>query len=363
MANPASNHSNSSPKLSVIVPVYNGRLQLSRCLEALRVSTFADFETIVVDDCSTDNTREIVERYQARYLRTARNVGPGGGRNLGVAHAKGEIVVFVDADVVVAADVLALIADDFAKDPNLAAMFGSYDDTPAWPDFLSQYKNLMHHYVHQISSEQAVTFWAGCGAIRRSVFNDFGGFDTKKYPDPSIEDIELGYRLTIAGRKILLDKRVQVKHLKKWTVRGLLKADISLRAIPWTRLILETKNLPRDLNLTHSAQISAGLVGLFVLGLLAFPAAIAGVVQGMSLRVWSAGMAGIALLIVALNFETYLWFAQRRGVLFSLGAIAAHWAYYFYSGCVFAACYVEHLIRPHTELAIRPPAATAGGQS
>ena len=351
----------SAPYISVIVPAHNGRLQLPRCLEGLRTSTFDSFEVICVDDCSTDNTREIIERFGARYLRTPRNMGPGGGRNLGVKHARGEIVVFVDADVVVQPQTLAQIADDFRAMPDVVCLFGSYDEAPAWPDFLSQYKNLMHHYVHQKASEQAVTFWAGCGALRKSVFEEFGGFDTEKYPNPSIEDIELGYRLSMAGRRILLDKRIQVKHLKKWTVRGLWKADIHYRAIPWTRLILETKNLPKDLNLTYAAQLSAGLVGLLVAGLLYLP--LAALLDLSAISPWlgagrAAGvLAAIAAVLLALNWDVYKWFAGRRGWTFAAGAVLAHWSYYFYSGCVFVLCTLEHRLLGGARKATQPQQA------
>jgi glycosyltransferase involved in cell wall biosynthesis len=337
------------PRLSVIVPVHNGRLQLPRCLDALRASTLDSFEVIVVDDCSTDNTREIIESSGARYLRTPRNMGPGGGRNLGVRHARGHLLLFVDADVVVKPDTLALVAEDFDRDPQLAALFGSYDDAPAWPDFLSQYKNLMHFYVHQISSENAVTFWAGCGAVRKNVFEEFGGFDLKKYPNPSIEDIEFGCRLSMAGRKILLDKRIQVKHLKKWTVRGLWRADIHYRAIPWSRLILETRNLPKDLNLTRAAQVSAGLVGLLALAVVLLPLTFSAAVRAWVPWLGPAGLAGvmggIAALLLLLNWHVYRWFTQKRGVWFACGAVLAHWSYYFYSGVVFVMCWLEfHLL-------------------
>jgi glycosyltransferase involved in cell wall biosynthesis len=334
-----------APRMSVIVPVHNGKLQLPRCLEALRASEFSDFEVIVVDDCSTDNTPQIVERSGARYLRTPRKLGPGGGRNLGVNEARGEIVAFVDADVVIAPNTLGQIAADFDADAELVAVFGSYDEAPAWSDFLSQYKNLMHHYVHQMASERASTFWAGCGAIRKEVFLQFGGFDTERYPNPSIEDIDLGFRLWQAGRKILLDKKIQVKHLKKWTVRGLLRADITYRAIPWTRLILETRTLPTDLNLTFSSRVSAVLVGLLVLGLLVLPVAALGRLPGVSATLLLAVLAAIVVLLVALNWRVYAWFAARRGWLFTCGAAIAHWAYYFYSGAVFVLCTIAHKLR------------------
>ena len=334
-----------SPRLSVIVPARNARLQLPRCLEALCCSEYADFEVIVVDDCSTDNTRQIVERYGARYLRTAAPAGPGGARNRGVQHARGEIVVFVDADVVLPPDALRLVAEEMDRDAELAALFGSYDTAPAWGDFLSQYKNLMHHYVHQNSNERAVTFWAGCGAMRRDVFEEFGGFDAKRYRHPSIEDIHLGLRLTQAGRKIRLEKRLQVKHLKRWTVRGLLRADILYRAVPWTQLILETRNLPRDLNLTSSAQLSSALVGLLVLLAALLPWSAAGLVRGISLRLLSATLAAVVVLLLALNWDVYAFFVRRRGWRFAAGAALAHWFYYLYSGVVFALLSAAHVLR------------------
>lgn len=334
-----------APRFSVIVPVFNGKLQLPRCLEALRSSEFTDFEVIVVDDCSTDNTPQIVERFHARYLRTPRNLGPGGGRNLGVGEARGEILVFVDADVVVATGTLGRIAADFDSDPDLAAVFGSYDEAPAWSEFLSQYKNLMHHYVHQMASERASTFWAGCGAIRKDVFLEFRGFDTERYPNPSIEDIDLGFRLWRAGRKLLLDKLIQVKHLKKWSVRGLLRADISYRAIPWTRLILETRCLPADLNLTFASRASAVLVGLLVLGILALPVVALGWLPWIAAAPLLGALAAIVVLLFVLNWRVYAWFAARRGWLFTCGVALAHWAYYFYSGAVFVLCTIAHKLR------------------
>lgn len=334
-----------APRLSVVVPVHNGGLQLSRCLEALLVSEYQSFEVVVVDDCSTDNTRRIIERYRARYLRTPEQMGPAGARNLGVRHALGEIVVFVDADVVVPPGALGIIAEEFDRNAELAALFGSYDESPAWDSFLSQYKNLMHHYVHQISSEQAVTFWAGCGAMRRDVFEQFGGFDAKRYIHASIEDIELGYRLVSAGRKIRLNKQLQVKHLKRWTVRGLLRADIRYRAIPWTKLIFETRNLPRDLNLTYASRISAGLTGVLFFGVLALPFALGGHLPWLGAPALGAALAGVAAALLALNWKVYAFFGRQRGWGFAAGAVLAHWFYYLSSGAVFVFCGAAHLAR------------------
>jgi glycosyltransferase involved in cell wall biosynthesis len=330
-----------TPPITVIIPVRNGRMHLARCLEALSRSEYLTFEVLVVDDCSTDNTPEIAHRYGARCLRTPRTMGPGGARNLGAQQARGEILVFIDSDVVVTPDALSLFAEDFSRHPDIAAVFGSYDDTPAWPTFVSQYKNLMHHYVHQISSESPVTFWAGCGAIRKSVFDEVGGFDATEYTLPSIEDIALGLHLAQKGHRIFLDKRLQVKHLKRWTVPNLLRADIFYRAIPWSRLILKTRHLPRDLNLTYSSRISSLAVGLLLLvcGLL-----VAACLGLLHIPWWPilAAMAFLVILLLALNWNTYTFFRQKRGLWFAARVVVFHWLYYLYSGVAFFCCAAWH---------------------
>jgi len=73
----------------------------------------------------------------------------------------------LDADVTLQPDGAARVLKAFDQSPSLAALFGSYDDSPRASNFLSQYKNLFHHYVHQNAHERAFTFWSGCGAIRR----------------------------------------------------------------------------------------------------------------------------------------------------------------------------------------------------
>ena len=297
----------------------------------------------MVDDCSTDSTPQMAERYGARCLRTPQRMGPAGARNLGAQAAGGEILLFVDADVVVPPETLRLVAEDFVRDPELAAVFGSYDDKPAWKSFISQYKNLMHHYVHQTSSESATTFWAGCGAMRKTVFEEFRGFDAETYFTPSIEDIALGLKLTQSGRRIRLDKRIEVKHLKRWTVRNLLRADILYRAIPWTRLILNTRHLPRDLNLTYASRASSLLVGLLAIGCLLLPFSLGGLVR-LRPAPLLAVLVFIALLLVFLNRDVYRFFLRKRGWWFAVRAVLAHWAYYLYSGVTFFVCLAIHVL-------------------
>ena len=328
--------------ISIIVPVYNNPQDLLECLSALRASYYPNSEIIVVDDASTDDTHLIATRTGVRVLRLTENSGPAPARNHGARHAKGNILIFVDADVVVSPGVISRMVKVFEEHPDVAAVFGSYDASPRADGVVSQYRNLLHHFVHQNGNPEASTFWAGFGAIRRSVFEEIGGFDEKRFPKCSIEDIALGYYLRKAGYRILLDKSIQVTHLKRWTLRSVITADIFYRAVPWSKLILDEGNLPRDLNLQLSQRASSVLVSLLIIMLtLAFFDA---------LNFFSTPIEGVfifisLLLIVSLLFlnrKLYAFFFQKRGIKFLLFAIPLHFLYYLYSGLTFAVCWILH---------------------
>ncbi len=314
------------PLISVIVPVYNGAKFLPRCLGALFASDYTSFEVIVVNDCSTDDSVEISRSYGATVLSTPTQMGPGGARNLAAETANGEVLLFVDSDVVVQSDTLSKIAERFQQDGGISALFGSYDDTPAEPNFLSQYKNLCHHYVHQISNSEASTFWAGLGAVRKNVFKSVGGFDCERFKVPSIEDIDLGVRLREAGHRILLDRDIQAKHLKRWDAGSLLRTDIFCRALPWSKLILTRGKMINDMNLRNADRLSAILVGASV--------------AVLPLSFWGPFIAAIILLtllflVLLLNLKIFRFFTRKKGIVFAVMAFPWQCLYFFYSGVTF----------------------------
>jgi glycosyltransferase involved in cell wall biosynthesis len=313
------------PSVSVIIPVYNGAESLERCLKAVLASDGPPSECIVVNDGSTDGSKDIATQFldRVRLLNLAGGPrGPAYARNRGAELARGEILFFVDADVVLACGALRRLAKTFSEQPTLAAVFGSYDATPTAKGLVSQYRNLLHHFVHQNGNPDASTFWAGCGAIRQQVFERVGGFDARRFPRPSIEDIELGYRIKALGCLILLDKELQATHLKRWTFYSMIRTDVSCRAVPWSRLILQTRNMPADLNLKLGQRAS------FVLSVVACACL---VLAGVRLE-WLGLSAASILGVVALNRSLYAFFFRRLGVLFAAGCVALHLLYYLYSG-------------------------------
>ena len=304
------------PTLSVIIPVHNSAAHLKRCLDHVALSLYTDYELIVVDDGSTDDSPQVAEQYGCKLVRCRTNGGPAAARNRGIQEASGQILYFFDCDVCVRPDTLGRVAECFAAHPETEAVIGSYDEEPGEPDFLSQYRNLFHHWIHQGGSEDATTFWSGCGAIRKSVLVEYGGFN-EEYRRPSIEDIELGYRMRSDGRRMRLDKQLRVKHMKHWTFWQILRTDVFDRGIPWTELMFKYPNIPGDLNVTFDQKINVVLTHLLAIALMAAAVVLQGAFVGPALLAGS---------LVAANYWLFSWrtagLRARRSVEV-LGGLAA----------------------------------------
>lgn len=310
--------------ISVIVPAYQSASSLARCLDALAASTLRPLETIVVDDGSTDGTGAVAEAAGAVVIRVPDGPrGPATARNIAAAVAQGDILVFVDADVVVLPLTLQQFAEYLRRHPQIVAVFGSYDDEPDAPSLVSQYRNLLHHFVHQTGAGEASTFWAGCGAIRREVFEAVGGFD-QRYARPSIEDIELGVRMREAGHRIRLCPEIQATHLKHWSLWSTLQVDILDKAVPWSRLIAGTGEIPDDLNTAVRSRISAAAAWMATLALLTMPVG----------TPWWVGLVAVGIILL-FNAPLYRLFVRKGGLSLGIAGICLHFLYFLYSSAIF----------------------------
>jgi glycosyltransferase involved in cell wall biosynthesis len=327
------------PYLTVIVPAHNGAGVLPRSLEALAASDLPReaWELIVVDDASTDDTSLVAARYADTVVRLpGRPHGPAYARNRGFEVCRGEVVVFVDADVCVHRDTLRRFAHAFHSEPDVAAVFGSYDATPEGKGIVSQYRNLLHHYVHHRNAGEAETFWAGCGAIRSAVFESVGMYDEWHYSRPQIEDIELGQRITSRGHRIVLRPEIQGSHLKRWTFTQVVRTDLKDRGVPWTRLLIMQGQAikSRALNLKTIEKVKTVLVGLSLATL--FGAAITASAW------WLAAAAALLLPVLVSNAGLYAFFLRERGVLFTLAVVPLNLVYYMLNAVSFAFGWLLH---------------------
>jgi hypothetical protein len=276
-------------RLSAIVPATDAPATLEQCLEAIRTAAEGPEELIVVTEPPP--------------------AGPAAARNEGASRADGDVLVFVDADVLPHADAFRRIRAAFAADPGLAAVFGSYDDDPP-AGVVAGFRNLLHHHVHQEGAGPVPTFWAGLGAIRRDVFLAAGGFDAERFPTASIEDVELGLRLSAVGERVELDPDVQGTHLKAWTLAEMVRTDFSRRGVPWVRLLADADGAGATaLNLGWRHRASAA-------------ACVAGVAALVARRPAGAALALAAL--VGLNASFYRLLLRRRGPAEAVAGVGLH---------------------------------------
>lgn len=313
------------PDVSVIVPAHQCEDILGETLGAILASDLPrnEWELIVVDDASRDGTARVARKYADLVLELpTKPRGPSYARNRGAEMARGDILVFVDSDVVVRRDTLRQLRAAFHGEPDVAAVFGSYDDRPPGPSLVSQYRNLLHHWVHQRNGGEAETFWAGCGAVRREVFFEVGMYDEWHFSRPQIEDIELGCRIRRHGYRLLLEPQIQVTHLKQWSLGDVLSTDLLHRGIPWARLIAHEGLTPitEVLNVDRREKACTALV---VAGL---TLALGAVVRWDP---WISGAAVLALgCAVALNRSFYRLLWRRGGMKLVLTGVALHLTYY-----------------------------------
>jgi glycosyltransferase involved in cell wall biosynthesis len=311
------------PELSVIVPAHHAHHELERSIAALRASDLPSemWELIVVDDGSEDpDTTRVAAAADRVVTLPSPAGGPARARNAGVEIARAPIVAFVDADVLVHRDALRLLLETFG-DATVSAAFGSYDDTPAAPGIVSQYRNLLHHHVHQMSAGDVESFWAGLGAVRKDAFQSVGMFDSAKYRKPEMEDVELGYRLRDSGYRIVSVPSVLGTHLKRWTLWRMITSDFTRRGVPWARLLHERGWLlsPRGLSLGASERAGAFLACATVLA----------AVAALACQSSAIGMIGLALFaaFAAVNHRLFGWLARIRGVPFSFASVPLHIVY------------------------------------
>lgn len=323
--------------VTIVMPAYNAASHLSRVIPAA-LAALEGGRLIVVDPGSTDGTAELARRLGAEVLELGHRAGPALARNRGVELVDTPICLFIDADCVAHEDVVQIVQTAFHERPELVSITGSYDDSPPEPNFFSQYMNLRHHHTHHQANPDGSSFWAGCGAVLTDVFRKVGGFDAEQFPAPMIEDIELAFRLRRHG-KLRLDSALQVKHLKRWSLRGVITTDIFSRAVPWSRLIMQTGELPDDLNLAWSQRLAAVAAPFTLLSPLVVPGAL---VLGMPAL--AAGFALPAAFSAWVHRGLFRCFWRCRGPGFALGGVLFHQVHLIYSAGTLAVITLERLV-------------------
>ena len=250
-------------KISIIIPVYNSSFTLKECLNSIFSSTFKDYEVIVVSGNSTDDSIKIAKQFQIKIIELPENKGPALARNKGSQAAQGEIILFLDSDVIINKNSLSLIIDTFSL-AEVNAIQGIYSHEPNYKYLATQfYQSYLCYYVWPENKKYATTLVTGCFAIRKEIFNKFGGFDVN-IENASCEDEKFGYSLIEKGYKILILRDLQVVHRVNYNVINFIKRRLT-QEFDRIKFYLREKTYTNKIKQTNYSRV---IIGIPVLGLI-----------------------------------------------------------------------------------------------
>ncbi len=216
-------HTNPShPRVSVVIPAFNESKNIHKTLESLLAQTYKDFELIVVDNSSTDNTSEIANMYGAKVIYEPKK-GVTHARQTGFLAAKGEIIISTDADAIHPPDWIERIVKIMDSDPSLVAVGGiAYlHSGPLSARLAAKYL----FYPFLVIDKLLSGGWNLSGfsmAVKKDAFLRTGGFD----PNLNIgEDIDLSKKLRKLGKVVVrrdLISTVSGRRYKNGFLKGIL---------------------------------------------------------------------------------------------------------------------------------------------
>lgn len=217
------------PFVSVVVPVYNDPDGVETTLRSLVSQDYPDdrYEIIAVDNDSTDDTNERISRFAEEYSNVACRVereehSAGAARNRGVEASRGELLAFLDADMHVDDDWLRSAVRAMPEDVDYMA----YDVElylPEGGETLAGRYNALTGFPMERYVTQEHFGGGGCLFVRRSVFEDLGGFDSRLVSD---EDLEFGNRVYESGRELYFAPDVVAYHPARTSLRALVRKNV-----------------------------------------------------------------------------------------------------------------------------------------
>ncbi len=306
------------PRVSVVIPLYNGARTIEEVLKAVYASTFRDFEVVIVNDCSSDDSLEVLaslaDRYPHRLVDFEENRGVSRARNAGAEAARGDIIFFIDADCLVLPRTIELCVTELERGGSIC-VGGAYTTKPWDDDFFSIFQSL---YIHHVETKEEHPDYVAthCMAIRKSTFEEFGGFITDSFIGhaASVEDVELSHRLIAAGHQLSRPPGILVRHMFGFNFTRSIRNAVK-KSKYWTMYSLKNRDVMQDSGAaSHELKVNV-FTQLLNLGLLGV-AAVTG-------RRWPLLPAAALLAVnLAVNSRFLLLVRREEGWAFLAKAIA-----------------------------------------
>jgi len=230
-------------RISIVIPNFNKAETVGKCLEAAFNSDYRNFEVIVVDDHSSDNSVEVINGFPCRLIQLPKRSGTSKARNTGAKNSTGEIIFFTDSDCLLQRDTLSIVNSFFSDLEPGTVVGGTYTMIPHDKTFYSTFQSVFAHYFETKDPGNPDYIAAHAMIMTADVFEKSGGFPETFLP--IIEDVELSHRLRAAGCRLVMCPSIQVEHIFNFSLTGSLRNAVRKTAY-WTMYSLTNKDLFAD---------------------------------------------------------------------------------------------------------------------
>lgn len=228
-------------RLSVIIPNHNGSAFVEACLKALYSAGHQPFEVIVVDDCSTDNSVELIGKFPCRLIRFEKQGGASRARNTGARNSLGNALFFIDVDCVVQDDTILHAINAYDQNRDLV-IGGSYTPIAFDDTFFSTFQSIFIN-CSELKRPEPDYIAAHAMVIDRELFIKSGGFP--EHFAPLIEDVEFSHRLRRSGIRLIMDSAILVRHIFNYDLRESLR-NAFRKSKYWIAYSLQNNDLLAD---------------------------------------------------------------------------------------------------------------------
>lgn len=216
---------------------------IGRCLEAAYASEYDDFEVIVVDDNSSDNSLEVIKKFPCKLISLKENAGASKARNLGAQNSSGDIIFFTDADCLFQKDTLRAASEAVNDEDRDVIIGGTYTVEPYDKDFFSRFQTVFINYSETKKTGDPDYIATHAMVIDSQTFKQSDGFQEDFLP--ILEDVEFSHRLRKTGHRLLMNTKIQVQHyfnfsLTKSLINGFKKSRY------WMMYSLKNRDLYAD---------------------------------------------------------------------------------------------------------------------
>jgi len=246
--------------ISVVIPNYNNSETIGKCLEAAFASRYRNFEVVVVDDHSEDDSVEIIKRFPCRLISLTKHYGASKARNTGAHQSSGEIIFFTDSDCLLNEDTLSIINSSFSKILPRTIVGGTYAKKPYDEGFFNLFQSLFVYYSETKNSRDPDYIAAHAMVIDRETFRNSEGFPEEFLP--IIEDVEFTHRLKREGCILIMNPEIQVRHIFNFTFFRSMK-NAARKSKYWVMYSMKNKDLFTDSG-SSSTELKVNVASAFL---------------------------------------------------------------------------------------------------